>query len=562
MQTTKITHIAHLAEICAKKNIHQVVISPGSRNAPIVIAFDSHPAIETILIHDERSAAFFALGLAEATKKPVALTCTSGSAPLNYAPAIAEAYYRNIPLLILTADRPIELIDQGYGQTIRQKNVYANYIKAQFELPNYPDIHGVGESDSIVNQAINEAWTVPQGPVHINIPLAEPLYEVHDYTPAPVIPEPIELKEELSVEVATKIKKNWEQADRKMILIGQLPVDPTLIARLTPIINDPTVAVLVENTSNVACFHKFCHSIDRTLAAIKQEELEDFAPDLLITMGGAVISKRIKAYLRKHQPKVNYRVGIYPFEEDTFNCLTRSVEISPVSFLKLIDECEITNRSNFGNKWKQKDFIADERHARFLSSAPYSDLTVFDLILDTLPDESNLHMANSSVIRYCQLFNPIHQVHYYANRGVSGIDGSTSTAVGFAYANKKRLNTIITGDLSFMYDSNALWNNYLFENLRIIVINNGGGAIFKIIEGPAQSVQKDLFVAPISSDVQNICKAFKINYFNITSLADFDSVLADFYAYNENKRPALLEILTENVESEVVLKSYFNSISK
>jgi 2-succinyl-5-enolpyruvyl-6-hydroxy-3-cyclohexene-1-carboxylate synthase len=254
MKTTSITHVAHLVEICVQKGISQVVISPGSRNAPLIIAFDNHPAIEVFLIHDERSAGFFALGLAEQSNQPVAITCTSGSAPLNYAPAISEAYYRNIPLLVLTADRPVELIDQGDGQTIRQKNVFNNYIKAAFETPNFPNKDGVLKSDLIVNKAINEVLEIPRGPVQINIPLAEPLYEVQDLNSVPILVSPKLEKEALTEAEIEDVSNQWSNADRKLILIGQLQPNYLEIEKLKHVLSDPSVAVLVENTSNIQDF--------------------------------------------------------------------------------------------------------------------------------------------------------------------------------------------------------------------------------------------------------------------------------------------------------------------
>jgi 2-succinyl-5-enolpyruvyl-6-hydroxy-3-cyclohexene-1-carboxylate synthase len=186
MQTTNITHIAHLVELCSQHGIRHVVLSPGSRNAPLIIAFDEHSQIKTWLIHDERSAAFFALGIADALNEPVAIACTSGSAPLNYSPAVAEAYYRNVPLFILTADRPVALIDQGDGQTIRQKNVFQNFVKNSFELPDFSIETDLKKSDEIANQALLSLTQIPKAPVHLNIPLSEPLYGIAELKSVPV----------------------------------------------------------------------------------------------------------------------------------------------------------------------------------------------------------------------------------------------------------------------------------------------------------------------------------------------------------------------------------------
>ena len=562
MPTTNIIHIAHLAEICAKRGIKHVVLSPGSRNAPLIIAFDEHPEIKTYLIHDERCAAFFAIGLSETLHEPVAITCTSGSAPLNYAPGIAEAYYRNIPILVLTADRPIALIDQGDGQTIRQKNVFHNYIKSEFELPDFSLMNDLNNSDEIVNNAINSLLLNPQAPVHINIPLSEPLYGISDAVVSPKISELNSVKKILSEKEKLEIETVWKSSQKKLILIGQLQFDLNLAEILQGAINDPSVAILVENTSNIQNFQKIIHCIDRTLAVIGEDEIENFKPDLLVTLGGAIVSKKIKAFFRTNKPKINWRVGEYLFEEDTYQSLTRSFNFSANHFFEFINTINYLPESNFGNKWKQKDFKAQELHQKYLTSIPFSDFKTFDWIFETLPDNVNLHMANSSVVRYCQLVNPISGIQYFSNRGVSGIDGSTSTAAGFSVAKKDKLNVLISGDISFFYDSNALWNSYLSQNFRIIVINNGGGGIFQILDGSNSVKQAPIFFSPYQANIESICKAFSINYFVAENEMDLDSNVESFYGEQNNNRPALLEIKTFSCSNAKILKDYFDFLRK
>ena len=562
MNTTKISHVAHLIEICAQHGVTKVVISPGSRNAPLIIGFDAHHKIEVFLVHDERSAAFVALGMAEQTKSPVALTCTSGSAPVNYAPAISEAYYRNIPLVVLTADRPVELIDQGDGQTIRQKNLYQNFIKGSYELPNFPSKNERILSDEIANEALNMAVQIPKGPVHINVPLAEPLYETQELSTVPILAINEPQSNALTKTEKSEISEAWHSAPKKLILIGQFDPNALSIEALDSVLGDPSVAILVENTSNLRHFQRICHSIDRTLALISDQEMHNYSPDLLVTMGGAIISKKIKAFLRKNKAAVNYRVGQFLFEEDTYQSLTRSFNVRPTAFFNFIGSLDKTVTSNFGGKWKQKDFLANEIHTNYLEEAPFSDLKAFELILDTIPDDSNLHMANSSVVRYCQLFNPIRGVSYYSNRGVSGIDGSTSTALGIAISSPEKLNLLISGDTSFFYDSNAFWNNYLSSNFRVLVINNGGGGIFKIIDGPNQSAQAHHFVAEFNAKIKSICEAFNVHYLVANSARELEAVFHNFYEIKEDGRPVLLEVNTWEIENEKVLKNYFKKIAK
>lgn len=555
MQTTSFTHIAQLADILAQNNITKVVLSPGSRNAPLIIAFDHHPQLKTYVVHDERSAAFFALGLADDHQKGVAIVCTSGSAPLNYAPAIAEAYYRQIPLLVLTADRPEELIDQGDGQCIRQFDVYKNFIKNSFQITDE-------DSENSILNGIKSLLTSPKGPVHFNIPLAEPLYGVGDYES--VSNYKIEWSEHnlLSDEDKIGIKNIWTTTSKKLIIVGQLIPNQRLQILFDVLANDSSVAVLVENTSNLKKFTKFCHSIDRTLAVIKEDEIEDFKPDLLVSIGGAVISKKIKHFFRTNQPKHNWRVGEFLIDEDTYQSKTKSLKIKPELFFEFINGIDYAPESNYGNKWKSKDFLANDAHQQFIEKAPYSDLKVFDYIIDTLPEGISFQMANSSVVRYCQLFNPIQSVNYFANRGVSGIDGSTSTSLGMAVANPQKLVVLVTGDVSFFYDSNALWNTYLPSNFRIILINNNGGGIFNIIKGPSQSKQNNIFVAPHHAKAKHLCETHAVNYLYANNLVDLESITEVFYSEFDNNRPVVLEVDTTSQTNHLVLTEYFTFLSK
>lgn len=562
MRSTDKRQVAILAEHCYQAGVEEIVISPGSRNAPLIIAFQAHPKIQCYLIHDERTAAFFALGLAQAKNKPVALTCTSGSALLNYAPAVAEAYYRQIPLLVLSADRPVELIDQGDGQTMRQSNVYSNYIKKSVDLANHDQDNQVEQSVKQIQKGLSELVNEPKGPVHINIPLAEPLYNEVEIEPIQRLEITESPKHELGSSEIKSITNAWQTAKKKLIIIGQTFPDPGFEQLIIKLSEDPSVAILVENTSNVQHFPKIVHSIDRTLANIREEEVADFQPDLLLSLGGAIISKRIKSLLRKGTPIHNWRVGEFLIQEDTYQSLTCAFPVKTSIFLDILLKSPVTNLSNYGGKWKQKDFLAQDIHQSYLSQLYYSDLKVFEFILDALPESINLHMGNSSVVRYCQLFNPVKSFSYFSNRGLSGIDGSTSTAAGHSLLDSDKLNLLISGDTSFFYDSNALWNPYLKGNFKIIVIRNGGGGIFQIIDGPTKSERSETFFAPFEASVKGICDAFDVNYLYADKLESIENIFYQFMERSENDRPTVLEIDTKDCKNGEALKGYFEAIAE
>jgi len=314
----KIPLAQSILEICLAKGITEIVISPGSRNAPLTIGFANDSNFNCYSIADERSAAFFALGMAQQLKKPVAVVCTSGSALLNYYPAVAEAFYSQIPLIVISADRPHDKIDIGDGQTIRQENVYANHIVYTANLLE----DASDENDRLINEAINTS-VLQKGPVHINAPFEEPLYEtvtelsVQSQVFNTIIEEP--LKEDI-----TPYINKWNAAKKKLVLVGVNNPNTIDGAVIDFLANDPSVVVMVETTSNL--HHKtFLNSIDTIITPFTDEDFEAYKPEILITFGGMVVSKRVKAWLRKYKPAEHWHIDTLR-AYDTFGALTKHFE--------------------------------------------------------------------------------------------------------------------------------------------------------------------------------------------------------------------------------------------
>ncbi len=552
--------IQRLVKICEIKQIKNVVFSPGSRNAPLVISFDENPYFECITIPDERVAAFFALGMALQLNEPVIICCTSGSAALNYAPAIVEAYYQKIPLLVLTADRPVDRIDQGAGQTMRQKNVYHNYIKSSFELiEEAHSLKDLQQNDRMMCEAINLANFPCKGPVHINVPLREPLYNV------------VEEKEfdnlqfidsqhsdfSLSKEEKSFIEEKWKASTRKLIILGQSRPDTETDGLLIQVAQDPSVAIISETCSNrFVTPSNPC--IDRLITTIGVEELDNFKPDIVVSLGDAIISKKIKVMISNYHPEEHWYVNEQALPQDTFLALTKHLRCSASTFLSEINH--LTTSSDFSSLWHSRHVKTKQHHETYLSQCKWSDLKAFEVILAALPSESNVHLGNSSPIRYTQLFDQRQDISYFCNRGVSGIDGSTSTAAGFA-SKSQQLTTIVTGDMAFFYDSNALWNHHLPTNLRIIIINNGGGGIFKIIPGPKTTKQYEQYFATEQQfSAEHIAKAFGCPYYQVNDANSLKEVLQLFHTESFDK-PPILEVDTRAVSNEEVLAEYFEFIA-
>ena len=522
--------VRDLVEVLAQKGVKHIVISPGSRNAPLIISFNRHPSFTCYSIVDERCAAFFALGIAQQTKNPVVICCTSGSAALNYAPAIVEAYYQKIPLLVLTADRPTEWIDQMDGQTIRQSKLYLNYSKGSFDLPlevNNEDDRWYAQR--ISNEAIELTQFPEPGPVHINIPFKEPLYGLKDYSKEklPKLFETTKTLLELPDGEIAELKEEWKSYNRILLITGLLHPNEVLNELLNDLSSQKNVAILTETTSNV--FGKyFNRSIDRVIAGIEGDEV-DYVPDLLVTIGGPVVSKKVKAFLRENKPKAHWHINASNDTVDTYQSLTRIIPVSPEKVLKFFTGIEVN--SDYRDKWLGKDSSLQKVYNQFIKEIEFCDLKVFETVLNKIPKESQLQLGNSTVVRYSNLFDQPFQnkLRCYSNRGTSGIDGTLSTAVGAAIATRKST-TVITGDLSFFYDSNALWITPFPQNLKIILINNKGGSIFRIIEGPSNIDELEpFFEAKHNLNAEYIAKTFGLDYTFCDNETDLKKSLEEVY---------------------------------
>jgi len=549
--------LQHIAELFIREGIEQIVISPGSRNAPMMLTFPEYEEFTCYSIIDERSAGFFALGLAQKTRKPVVLNCTSGSALLNYAPALAEAFYQNIPLIVLSADRPAKLIDQGDGQAIQQIDVFHNYIRKSVHLPEEPksneELH---EFQSLILEAIYACKHPVLGPVHINVPLDEPIYEIKEKESIQLLKSLNENTEhKISSQTLNILKSTWNSSQKKLILIGQNPIDEDLNNTLIELAKREDVIIMTETTSN-QIGEDFISHIDRVLSQINEKNELDLFPDLLISLGGHIVSKKIKAWLRKKIDYYHWHISLDDKAMDTFFHLSNHIQIANNHFLKILNQQTLSSSSNYKNLWQKLHNQAVKLHNQYLKSLPYSDFSVFEAIRKQIPNEAiNLHFSNSTPIRYSQLFSYGKEVIIDSNRGVSGIDGSVSTALGASLINKT-MTCLITGDLSFFYDSNALWNKYLHSNFRIIMINNGGGGIFRFIDGPMQSQHLDYFETTHQRTAKSLALEAGMEYTSCIKESELDELLVDFFS--PSKQSKFIEIFTPRELNDIVLKNYFS----
>jgi len=562
------------------RGVKNIVISPGSRNAPLTISFTKNSFFNCFSIVDERCAAFFAMGMAQHLQEPVAVLCSSGSAMLNFYPAVAEAFYSDVPLIVVSADRPSYRIDIGDGQTIRQENVLEKHIgysanlkqdishatntiskygksllnESQEEIQNY--------NEDEVAKALSIAFD-KKSPVHINIPFEEPLYGRIAKPSVQIQDAGTNLTNEASGEENwEELSQIWKSSPRKMVLVGVNQPNAIEAEVLKRLAKNPNTVLFTETTSNLH-HPEFFESIDSIIAPIEKSEdkvelFKKLQPELLVTFGGLIVSKKIKAFLREYQPKQHWHIDTKK-ANDTFYCLTKHIKTSPNQFFKEVASEEIEAASDFKVFWeKKKDNYEAKRYA-YLKEIPFSDFSAFGQIINKIPKGYQVHLANSSTVRYAQLFPMDKSLQVFCNRGTSGIDGSTSTALGSSIYNEEPT-VLLTGDLSFFYDSNALWNKYMRPDFRIVLVNNSGGGIFRILPGKEDTEEFETFFETSHEfSAKHLANMYGFEHITATNEVELEKSLQEFYS--KSTKPKILEVATPRVLNNKILLGYFDFIS-
>ena len=547
--------VSYIISHCYEQGVKYVVISPGSRNAPLILSFPASGKFHCLTIVDERSAAYFALGLARKTNTPVALICTSGTAVLNYGPTLAEAYYQQVPLIAITADRPPELIDQADGQTIRQNNIFNNFIRYQCQLPvGKLSPAEVQLTNRLLNEAFRYALGPVSGPVHINVPFREPLYDtVKTESTVSSRVMPVRNDNPVDYSLVEELNSEISQYQKILFLVGATRGE-SLLNEVVALLAEKGVVVVTETLSNLSG-EKVFENTDRLLEYFSSN-VGAFCPDLLITLDVPVLSKRIKQLIRSCHPGAHWHFSNQDIIVDTYQCLTRQIRGDALATLKAVSEKLKPLSFGYMNFWETARLVTTEKHREFCSQVAWSDFKVFEMLSQSIPDGVEIHLGNSTPVRYAQLFEWKQKHIFEGNRGTSGIDGCVSTAAGAAFAGDRPV-TLIVGDLSFLYDSNGLWHRYLPATFRIIVINNGGGGIFRYIPGPSETKELEpFFEAKGDYRCKGIAETFGLLYFTATNADELMNVLSEFW--EDKGAPALLEIFTPGPRNGEILRGYFN----
>lgn len=554
-------NVLQLVALLKAHRIHQIVLSPGSRNSPIVHSFavDSFFTCHTVV--DERSAGFYAIGVILHTGKPAAVCCTSGTAVLNLGSSVAEAFYQQLPLLVITADRPAAWIGQMAGQTLPQPGIFNTLAKKSVQLPEINTPEEEWYCNRLINEAIIALEHNSSGPVQVNIPLSEPLFE---YT-VEKLPEVRCIQRCLPHKaIDAHMEKEgfgsrFKNYKKRMIIAGQLlPQTEEFCNVLEKLAREHDCIILAEHLSNIRSPY-IINSFDALLYTLSKEEQEIYSPDLLITFGGHIVSKRIKQFLQKYKPEEHWHISPSGEIMDLYQCLTHCIEGGASAVLNYLAS------SNQPANDKEPSYISLWKES--LQALPsveikdFSDMFIVQELLGAIPADSSLHLANSSSVRLAQLFPLKSNTTVYCNRGTSGIDGCLSTAVGYA-AVSSRLTFLLIGDLAFFYDMNGLWNRQLNKNLRILLNNNGGGEIFYALPGLNKSEALETY---ISASHQTQAKAWAesvgFTYLSASNERELKEAMPAFIDNKEGK-PILLEAFTSMEMNTGILRNYYHELKK
>ncbi|GHN03239.1 2-succinyl-5-enolpyruvyl-6-hydroxy-3-cyclohexene- 1-carboxylate synthase [Cytophagales bacterium WSM2-2] len=566
--------IFDIAELCAQKGVTQAILCPGSRCAPLTIAFSRHDDITVRTFSDERSAAFIATGIAHQTQSPAILVCTSGSASFNFAPAVAEAFFQEIPLIVFTADRPKEWVDQLDGQTIRQNNIFGEHVKKSFTLPeDYEHPDAVWYIHRVVNEAINLSQEFPKGPVHINAPFREPLYpskeEKISFNKNVKIIQSNSVAGALTDLKAKELSERMNDFSKVLVLSGQNDFDDELAKAVEKFSATRHAPVVGDILSNLHSRQGVVRYSDTFLGACGEDVKASLQPELLITFGKSIISKNTKLFLRKYKPTEHWHLQTSGTAADTFQSLTEVIHCVPKDFFKTLVMADSENnfssqkKENFRRLWEAEEHRTTNSMGPYFEESTFSELLAVKEFISQLPQRCNIHLANSMAVRYANLIGieaGKKGIHVYSNRGASGIDGCSSTAVGHALCHETP-NFLITGDMAFFYDRNAFWHNYPIPNLHVLLLNNHGGIIFNMIDGPGNVPElEEFFVTRQKLTARHLCSEYGFDYLHVDSLKKMKNSLKDFLVFDGKTK--ILELESEQEGNKEAYKNFKQQIKK
>lgn len=550
-----------------RNNVKHAVLCPGSRNTPLNLAFANNKEIKTYIVVDERSAGFFATGLARKLNEAVAIVTTSGTAVAELFPSIIEAYYQRIPLLVVTADRPPELLNTGANQTINQKNLFRNSIRNFYDI-SLPDltVKKINQMAEFATRAVKESLEWKRGPIQLNFPFKKPLEPfvptddieeslVNKYLHREVHHHGVDKKRGMKRFEILEILKRFKSVQKGLIICGPgnfEDIFPEILDGLSDITGFPVIA---EATSQIPFNseknNNLIHNFDAVLR--NPEFIEKYDPELIIYFGKAATTKSVLRFFKNSNAE-KILFNEYQDFEDPSKSAKEVIQISPEHMIKVMLEDSPTRREDNAEwmaKYKELNQSVEKVKTAVLKKADslFEGRLIIDIV-NSIPENSNVFLANSTAVRDASYFGPVvkKNIHVYHNRGASGIDGLISSAAGIAAVSENPTYLII-GDLAFTHDMNGLLSAAKYSpNLKIILIDNIGGGIFEML--PISNLEEgfeEIFKTPVNIDFETAVKAFGLNFEIIKNSTDFKSKLkksagiesaAVYYVKTDSKKSA------------------------
>lgn len=539
--------VRQLIALLKAHGVTKVVVCPGSQNVPLIQSLLQVPTFSCYPMNDHRTAGFFALGLALHEAAPVAVVCTAGNGLTNMLPAAAEASKQQVPLVVISADT--------VPSRMKEPLAFDKIVKKAVNLPEVQSEADAMTCNRLINEALLESKHHGRGPVHINIQLSDPVFGCNT----------AELDEERVMERYQGLNmyeqdyqplvERLNRLKKRMVVAGQMNNIYEFDKKHETTLSKQFVW-LTENLSNHTTPCKPLRRMEELLFPMDLKTQENLAPELLITFGGTVVSRRLKYFLRKHKPTEHWHVSKNGEINDDFGALTTIIEMDPFEFFEKIAPLIEDVPPLYPRQWSQlEEKLAEPRF-------PYSEMLVVGVLMAAVPQGCALHLGNSSVVRYAQLFPLPTDVEIQSNMGLEGSEGALASALGYATASEK-INYIVIGDVSFFGGMNALWNSNYGSNIRMMVINNGGNAQLQTLPGFTPDERTLRFVTGAH---QATAKAWAedrgFTYLSVHNEEELQAAMPVFTKADITRQPLFLEVFTDKAADAEELKLYYKSLKK
>ncbi|MBR1542176.1 MAG: 2-succinyl-5-enolpyruvyl-6-hydroxy-3-cyclohexene-1-carboxylate synthase [Bacteroidaceae bacterium] len=537
-------NVRQVSALLKAHGVRKVVICPGNLCVPLAQTLLHIPDYTCYPVNDERSAGFFAIGLALHDAAPVAVVCNEGSALANLLPAVTEAFYQQVPLVVVSCG----LANEGSVSL-------GNMVKLSVCLPDVKDDDDALHCNRLINEALMEATHHGKGPVHIRLQLSEPLFKC----------EATELADERVIkhyqglnmyeQDYAPLVQRLNELKKRMVVVGQMNNIYLFDKK-----HERTLAKqfvwMTENLSNHTTPGNPIRRMEELLYPMDLKTQQNLAPELLVTFGGAVISRRLKYFLRKNKPSEHWHIAKDGKINDAFGSLTAVIEMDPFEFLEKIAPLIEDVPPVYPRQWEQMAEKLSE--PRF----PYSEMMAVGRLIGSVPQGCSLHLGNGSSVRYAQFFPMPEEVEIQSNMGAEASEGTLATALGYATASEK-INFIVTGDMSFFNGMNALWNNSYGSNIRLMVINNGGHAQMQSLPGFTPDERAIRFMTGShQASVKAWAEDRGFSYLSAHNEEELETNLPVFVKADITRQPLLLEVFTDKAADAEALKQYYKSLRK